>query len=125
MMGASLLSLPNLVQRLGLIQIIILYISGVAIQGVMYYILVKAAGYTNSRSYREIVANVLTKTDSIFLDIMISIQYYGITTAYIIIASQNYVSLIFQLADYKMNTYLTKLIVAFVIFLLTLLKNLK
>eukprot|EP00702_Spironucleus_salmonicida_P000591 EST41882.1 Amino acid transporter family protein [Spironucleus salmonicida] len=125
MMWASLLSLPSLVQKLGLPAVIVLYIFSIIFTLWIYDSFVDAAYYTQARSYRQMILKILGKKASIVLDVSIIVNYYGVTTAYMVIASQNYISFLKQVADFDANPYITKVVIACIIFCLCLLRNLK
>ena len=124
-MGAALLSVAFMVQKMGLVLTIIAYLITIATVVFIYKSFIDATHYTGATSYRDLCKTVVGQRMSIMLEVCNVIQFYGFCTSYIIISSNSVISFIQNVANYTLNSYATKAVIAgCIIFPLTLLKRL-
>lgn len=89
MFGASLLSIPFLVSRLGAIPSTILLLFTLISQYFFMTPYINAAYYTKARSYTEMLTMVTKPWLGLVLEICIDLSKFGALTAYVIISANS------------------------------------
>ncbi|CAL6074064.1 Amino_acid transporter family protein [Hexamita inflata] len=126
MMGASLLSIAFIVNKLGWVIALSLHVFTILCDVFMYKYYIDIVHYTQAGTYRQLTEKALSKKLSFVLDISIWVSSFGVVTNYIIISSTAVINFIQNVFNYTANKYVVKAVISLgIIFPLCLLKSLK
>ena len=125
LMGAALLSVAFMVQKMGLVLSVIGYLITIGTVVFIYKAFIDATHYTGATSYRGLCEKVVGRSMSIVLEICNVIQFYGFCTSYVIISSNSIIGFVQNVTGHALNSYATKAMISgCIIFPLTLLRRL-
>ncbi|KAH0575163.1 Amino acid transporter family protein [Spironucleus salmonicida] len=125
MMGVSLLSIGFLLNKLGVVLGVFIFVYTVLSLLIFMYYFISGAHYTSSGTYRELAQAVLGKKAGYILDASLYISFLGYLTGYIVVAAKN-IDMFLKSFNVNFNIMYVKLIIAVcVIFPLSCIKSLK